>query len=69
MELNLIDHLLSLFLLVLMPIWGIWDFQGLEEKIQSGQRGLPHLFDKERWVGLGGLRRRATCLRQRGDPF
>ncbi len=38
MDLNLIDHLLSLFLLVLMPIWGIWDFQGLEARIQSGQR-------------------------------
>jgi membrane protease YdiL (CAAX protease family) len=39
MELTLLDHLISLFLLVLMPIWGIWDYQRLEASVQQGQPG------------------------------
>jgi len=39
MELILLDHLVSLFLLVLMPIWSIWDYQRLEASVQKGQPG------------------------------
>lgn len=39
MELTLLDHLVSLFLLVLMPIWSIWDYQKLEASVQKGQPG------------------------------
>jgi membrane protease YdiL (CAAX protease family) len=42
MELTVFDHLISLFLLVLAPIWGVWDFQKLESEVQKG-RPIPRL--------------------------